>query len=256
MSQSPYVRSLVFVDPGDLHFAVDDAGQHTARFQVLLMAIGDNGQVLDGRRREVSLALSDQNFRLVQERGVVVALKTLAKEPGPYQMRAAVEDLTSKTVGSASQFLEVPAVGRGRLALSGVLLKGDAESTPIQGEPNRDTASGLADAVLFETEVRVLLPGVEAVYAYEIYDGLKDADPKLEMAAAVIRDGKVVYQSPFTPVTASPKVDGKMRAIPIAGKLALGSDMPAGRYTLEVIVRGPKGKKLERKQWLDFEIRR
>jgi len=75
-------------------------------------------------------------------------------------------------------------------------------------------------------------------------------------AAAVIRDGKVVYQSPFTPVTASPKVDGKMRAIPIAGKLALGSDMPAGRYTLEVIVRGPKGKKLERKQWLDFEIRR
>ena len=256
VATGPYVRSLVFVDPGDLHFAVDDAGQHTARFQVLLMAIGDNGQVLDGRRREVSLALSDQNFRLVQERGVVVALKTLAKEPGPYQMRAAVEDLTSKTVGSASQFLEVPAVGRGRLALSGVLLKGDAESTPIQGEPNRDTASGLADAVLFETEVRVLLPGVEAVYAYEIYDGLKDADPKLEMAAAVIRDGKVVYQSPFTPVTASPKVDGKMRAIPIAGKLALGGDMPAGRYTLEVIVRGPKGKKLERKQWLDFEIRR
>jgi hypothetical protein len=32
--------------------------------------------------------------------------------------------------------------------------------------------------------------------------------------------------------------------------------MPAGRYTLEVIVRGANGKKVERKQWLDFEIRR
>ena len=252
----PYVRSLVFVDPGDLHFAVDDVGQHTARFQVLLMAIGDNGQVLDGRRREVSLVLTDQNFRLVQERGVVVALRTLAGEPGPYQMRAAVEDLTTKTVGSASQFLEVPAVGRGRLALSGVLLKGDAESSPIEDESNRDASSGLADAVLFEPEVRVLSPGMQAVYAYEIYDGLNDADPNLQMAAAVIRDGKVVYQGPFTPVTASPKTKDKMRVIPVAGQLALGRDMPAGRYTLEVMVRGPKGKKLERKQWLDFEIRR
>ena len=33
-------------------------------------------------------------------------------------------------------------------------------------------------------------------------------------------------------------------------------DMPAGPYTLEVIVRGKDGQKLERKQWLDFEIRR
>ncbi len=252
----PYVRSLVFVDPGDLHFAVDDTGQHTAHFQVLLMAIGDNGQVLDGRRREVSLALSDQNFRLVQERGIVVSLRTLAREPGPYQMRAAVEDLTSKIVGSASQFLEVPAVGRGRLALSGVLLKGDTESSPIHGESNRDGASGLADAVLFEPEVRVLPPGVQAVYAYEIYDGLKDDNPDLQMATALIRDGKVVYQSPFTPVTASPKSGAKIRTIPIAGKLTLDRDMPAGPYTLEVIVRGPKEKKLERKQWLDFEIRR
>ena len=53
----------------------------------------------------------------------------------------------------------------------------------------------------------MLSPGGQAVYAYEIYDGLKDDDPNLQMAAAVIRDGKVVYQSPFTPVTASPKTD-------------------------------------------------
>ncbi len=42
----------------------------------------------------------------------------------------------------------------------------------------------------------------------------------------------------------------------ISGQLALGKDMPAGWYTLEVIVRGKDEGKLERKQWLDFEIRR
>jgi hypothetical protein len=40
-----YVRSLVFIDPGDLHFEVDATGKHTARFQVLVMAIGDNGKL-------------------------------------------------------------------------------------------------------------------------------------------------------------------------------------------------------------------
>lgn len=252
----PYVRSLLFIDPNDLHFDAE-TGRHTARFQVLLMAIGDNGQLVDSWRREVPLALTDENFRLLSERGIVVTVRSAVREPGPYQMRVAVEDLTSKAVGSASQFLEVPEVGRGRLALSGVLLKGTtgAESTTIQSESNPNVAPGLADAVLLEPEVRVLSPGVEAVYVYEIYDGLKDADPALEMSAAVIRDGKVVYQGPFTPVKASPKSGDALRTIPIAGKLTLGRDMPAGPYTLEVIVRGRDGKKLERRQWVDFEVR-
>ena len=203
------------------------------------------------------LALTDQNFQRINEHGLVVTVRTAARETGPYQMRAAVEDLNSNAIGSASQFLEVPQVGRGRLALSGVLLKGDAESDGprIDVDPISDSPSGLVDGVLLEPEVRVLSRGDRAFYAYEIYDGLKDDNPDLQMATAVIRDGKVVYQSPFTPVTASPKSGGKMRAIPIAGTLALGSDMPAGSYTLQVTVRGRNTRKLERKQWLDFEIR-
>ena len=76
------------------------------------------------------------------------------------------------------------------------------------------------------------------------------------MGTALLREGKVVYQSPFSPVKTGPRADAKVRAIPVAGKLALGKDMPAGPYTLEVIVRGKDAKKLERRQWLDFEVRR
>jgi hypothetical protein len=253
-----YVRSLLFIDPGDLHFDVDQTGKHTARFQVLVMGVSDNGRVIDAWRREVPLALTDQTFQLIKERGIVVTVRTAAKEPGPYQMRAAVADLASKHVGSAAQFLEVPQVGGGRLALSGVLLKGvtESESARTGDEPNAGSPVGLVDAVLLEPELRIFSPGDKAVYAFEIYDGLKDDNPDLQMATAVIRDGKVVYQSPFAPVTASPRSAGTMRVIPVAGTLELGSDMSAGPYTLEVTVRGPNAKKLERKQWLDFEIRR
>jgi hypothetical protein len=111
--------------------------------------------------------------------------------------------------------------------------------------------------VLLEPQVRVLEPGTEAVYAYEIYDGLKPADAEnLQMATTLLRDGRVVYQSAFSAVTPPARQRGKVRAIPIAGKLALGRDMPAGAYTLEVIVRGNDRAKLERRQWLDFEVRR
>jgi hypothetical protein len=173
-------------------------------------------------------------------------------------VRAAVRDLDTKLTGSASQFLEVPKVGSGRLALSGVLLKGVREASVASIDADAGGGpEGLAESVLLEPEVRVLEPGTDAVYAYEIYDGLKPEDAgHLQMATALLREGKVVYQSPFSPVTATPRAGKKLRAIPIAGKLALGKDTPAGPYTLEVIVRGKDGRKLERKQWLDFEIRR
>jgi VWFA-related protein len=257
--QGGYVRSLLFIDTSDLHFDEDQPGRHTATFQVNLLAIGDNGEVLAELRRLVPVALDDEQFQLAKRRGIVYNVRTRVKEPGGYQMRAAVRDVNTTRTGSASQYLEVPKVGAGRLALSGVLLKGlaDAEAASASGAVQNAAPEGLVETVLLEPQVRVLEPGTDAVYAYEIYDGLKPQEAaQLQMGTALLRDGKVVYESPFAPVTASPRGGAKVRAIPVAGKLALGKDMPPGPYTLEVIVRGKDAKKLERRQWLDFEIRR
>ena len=47
---------------------------------------------------------------------------------------------------------------------------------------------------------------------YEIYDGLKSADAgSLQMATALLRDGRVVYQSPFAAVT-TPGTPGRQGA--------------------------------------------
>jgi VWFA-related protein len=254
-----YVRSLLFIDAADLQWGEDTPGRHTAAFQVNMLAIGDNGQVLAEWRRLVPVALTDEQFRLSQERGIVYSVRTQVKEPGAYQMRAAVGDANTQMVGSASQYIEVPKVGNGRVALSGVLLKGVADREDASAPRTADDAAraGLTDAVLLEPQVRVLEAGTEAVYAYEIYDGLKPAEgDSLQMGTALLRDGRVVYQSAFAPVTAPARRGRKVRAIAIAGKLALGGDMPAGAYTLEVIVRGKDQAKLERRQWLDFEVRR
>jgi hypothetical protein len=84
---------------------------------------------------------------------------------------------------------------------------------------------------------------------------LKSTADGLETAIALLRDGRLVYQGPFAPVTAGPRHGQAVRAIPVTGTLALGADMPTGSYTLGVIVRGKDAKTLERRQWIDFEIR-
>jgi hypothetical protein len=254
-----YVRSLLFVDSGDLQWDEDTPGRHTATFQLNMLAVGDNGEVLGEWRRLVPVALNDEQFKQSQERGILYSVRTRIKEPGAYQMRAAVRDVNTKATGSASQFIEVPKVGAGRLALSGVLLKGvvGADNASAADTLSAAAPAGLTDTALLEPQVRILEPGTEAVYAYEIYDGLKPEETRgLQMATALLRDGRVVYQSPFAPVITPPRHAGKVRAIPIAGKLALGADMPAGAYTLEVIVQGKDAQRIDRRQWLDFEVRR
>ena len=247
-----YIRSLLFIEPVNLQWDEDTPGRHTATFQVNMLAIGDNGQVLAEWRRLVPVALNDEQFTLSRQGGILYSVRMGVKEPGAYQVRVAVRDANTKATGSASQYVEVPSVGAGRLAVSGVLLKGLAA-------PDTGSAPGLTgetEAVFIQPQVRILEPGTEAVYAYEIYDGLKPADGgTLQMATTLLRDGRVLYQSPFAPVATVPRQGHKIRTIPIAGKLALGADLADGPYTLEVIVRSD-ARKLERRQYLNFDVRR
>jgi hypothetical protein len=162
------------------------------------------------------------------------------RDPGGYQIRAAVLDKATAKVGSGSQFVEVSRVGVRRLAVSSVVMKG--ESATAQAEPT----------------VRIFRPGSQAVYAYEIYAGVKRGDD-LFTSCALLRDGRAVYVSPATPVRLD---DGAgdaqtLRVIPIGGTLSLARDLPVGRYSLQVTVAAQHGAHphLRASQWVDFELR-
>ncbi|HZA36006.1 MAG TPA: hypothetical protein VE505_13800, partial [Vicinamibacterales bacterium] len=96
----------------------------------------------------------------------------------------------------------------------------------------------------------------DVVYAYEIYDGL-DADnaAHLEMSTSLLRDGRVLYESPWSAVRARPRT-GDTRVIPIAGRLSLGADVPHGPYTLQVSVsQNENGRRRMRADgWVDLEV--
>jgi hypothetical protein len=179
------------------------------------------------------------------------------KTPGAYQVRVGVRDTRSAAVGSASHFLEIPKVGTGRLALSGVLVRDAGNGRADErATPPADDGAGAVRATLGEPSLRIFQHGTDVVYAYEIYDGLGAAQAaQLEMSTSLLRDGRVLYESPWSAVRAQPRT-ADTRVIPIAGRLSLGADVPNGPYTLQVSVsQNDRGRRRVRADgWVDLEV--
>ena len=151
-----------------------------------------------------------------------------------YQVRAAVLDERSQALGASAQFIEVPRVGPGRLALSSVVLAvADDAGQPL--------------STVFPRRSRLQYRGT-------IYDGRR-GDGGVATQATVLRDGRPVYTSPPAPVAATPAT-AEVAALPFAGTLALGDDLEPGAYTLQVSVSPAEGAKGPRVvQLVDFDVR-
>jgi hypothetical protein len=252
----PSVQSMFFIDANDIAFSVTDTGHRVAQMDLALFVVADNGLITATSRRSISMDLSADQYNDALKHGLVYRSRLFVDRPGAYQIRAAIRDLTTGRAGSGSQFLEIPEVGKGKLALSGVLLKGLSASATIEPDTLDVASNSLSAETLLGPTIRILHPGAKAIYAYEIYDGLGDT-ANLQMSATLIRNGKEVYRSAAEPVKAPP-ADKKVRVISIGGSLDLGKDMPSGPYSLQVDVSRQRNGRVDRRasQWVDFEVRR
>jgi VWFA-related protein len=246
-----YVRSLFFIDPAALTFVDGPDGRKDADLTLLLLGIGDNGRAVGQARLQVPLRLDPDAYRLLQQRGLLYSARLPMKSAGGYQLRAAVQDDRSKAVGSSSQFVQVPKVGKGELALSGVVMMDVASTaTPARAA----TPDGLSDGVLGEPAVRIFTPGSDVAYTCEIYDGRGDA--RAVATATLLRDGRPIYTSPASAVAAGIRRGSAVRAVPVGGRLTLGQGLSPGRYTLQVSVApGDAPARTQASQWTEFEVR-
>ena len=174
-------------------------------------------------------------------------------KPGPYLVRAALRDPTTGGSGSAQQFVEVPDLAGGHLALSGILLREDAAqpaaaSLPHSPAPGQDLTSGAAR--------RIFRRGTAVFYGYDIFNARSGVGrPELETHTRLFHDGEQV------PVenreTLDTGADGGETPRPrVGGRLTLVQDMTPGEYVLQVIVTDKlaSGKFRTATQSMDFEI--
>jgi VWFA-related protein len=284
--QGAFVRSLIHIDGRDLTFRRQPDGTYKSVIDVVALTFGAKGMVVNEANVTHTVAVTERAYKQIQEAGLLYNMVVPTKKPGGYQFRIAVRDTSSERTGSASQYVEVPDVKKGRLALSGIVLKSAASShaaAPSAGlskrpaparAPEPVTAAEAATAAPTgppEDEgpasppsdpqgspaVRRFRRGASVDYGFYIYNAKPDRPggrAHLQTQMRLYRDGKLVYDGPVQPFDAQPQnAQGDVGA---GGQLRLGTNLAPGEYALQMVVTDLLAREKHRvtAQWVDFEI--
>ena len=267
-----FMRSILHIDARDLTFTDEPNGWHKCVVDVLAITFGDNGVLVDQKGRTYTLTLPDEMYKHALRDGLVYNVAVPIKKPGAYQLRMSLRDTSSERIGAASQFIEAPDLKKDRLALSGIVMRGENPGKPTSpsGPAGQPGANQPANSAPSQSQEGVEQGNAEAspavrhfsrdmlmVYSFMIFNAHLDKAtnaPQLTTQVRLFRDGKPVFtgkENPFKLANAS-----DLKRLLAGGVIQLGTDLPPGEYVFQVIVNDPLASEKHRTatQWIDFEI--
>jgi VWFA-related protein len=265
-----FVRSLLYIEGQDLTFTDEAEGWHKAVFDVLAVTFGEDGRIIDQISKTHTLRVRGEVYERVRKNGFDYPIILPIKKAGAYQLRTAIRDAASERVGSASQFINVPDVGKNQLTLSGLILSGVdpvharselPENATTSGTPSTSPPGSAAGDVSDQVDpeagpaVRRFRNGMVLHYSFLIYNArLANAAAQLQIQVRLLREGQPVFIGKAQPFNVSNQAD--LKRLATGGSLRLGTDMSPGEYILQVTVTDALAKDKYRRatQWLDFEI--
>jgi VWFA-related protein len=251
-----YIRALVYIDPKDLKFTETGDGKRKASFDLIAMTFGDNGVPIDKVSKNYSMEITERAYQYLLKKGFVYDLPVPVKKAGAYQFRIALRDTNGDTVGSASQFIEVPNLKKTKLALSNLIL--DAFSPDEWKKVGVGQDQQISEKSVFtDSTIRRYAQGSVLQYVYVIYNFKNDkvqTPPQMQSKMRLIRDGKVVFEGNQTPISTAGQTD--LRRIQASGALTFGKNLEAGNYVLQIVVFDTSEGKKPRTatQFVEFEI--
>lgn len=253
-AKGSYLNTLLFIGAGGLTFTDEPEGWHKAVIDVVAMTFGENGEAVDTSDRKYTIRLRGAAYEEGQK-GLLYSVRHPVKKAGAYQMRVVVRDEGSERVGSASQFIEVPDVGKGRLTLSTIMVQ---QQEPDEKPTGSDTPEGRVAArdIQGSAAVRSFRQGETVLYACEVLNAKADgAQPQVESQIRLFRDGKQIFEGkPMAVTNANPT---GARVLLAGGHVRLGPSTAPGDYVLQLTVTDRLAKEGRRTaaQWVDFEVR-
>lgn len=256
------MRSLLHIKASDLTFTKNPDGSHQSVIDLVAMTFGDNGIVVDQMGYTHTLRLSPTAYENSVKHGVTYTINVPIKKPGAYQLRTALRDVASNQIGSASQFVEVPNLGKKRLVLSGIM----SHAVDAKNYQQRASASAndgiIADqkdeaaTQMSNAARRQFKAGSIVEYGLAIYNAQTDKTGKPQVVTQVklFRNGQLVFAGKDLSLDAAKQTD--VKRLEMTGAVQLGSQMDQGEYVLQVIVIDMLRKDKHRiaTQWNDFEV--
>ena len=243
----PMVDSVLHFDPRGFSFIHDLQDVYHGAVQLRLAAYRDDGLSTIPLERDYKLTLRPAEYRFGMENGLSFTFQIRLPALGAWQIRAVVSDGASDRMGSATQFVEIPNVRQGGLALSGMILRADA---PAAGSAPADPRG--------EADVRIFKPGHGCTFFYSVFNALTGPDKQtaLEVKTSIFAGGRAVFEGKPGRVSFAGVARGAHQQI--TGHLTLDPQIGPGDYVLQVTVRdtlAPPAQPRTATQFTDFQIR-
>ena len=241
--EGAFVSSWLHVDSKGLVFADEEQGWKKAEIEVWAAAFGEKPEPKQEKREVFSVRVRGKSFEKVLRDGLVCKLRLPAEKPGPYQLRVVVHDRDSGRIGTANRFLQIPDIQAGRLALSGIVVRG---SEPDSKPPETD-----------DMALRRFRPGTLLNYALYIYNAQLDQatrNPQLETQVRLFREGQEIYSGSRKAFDLNGKIEDSV--LMGSGYLQLGSEMRSGHYAMQYTVTDRLADDGDGtvSQWIDFQV--
>ena len=253
--QGSWIKGLLHVDAGSLQFT-EDADIHRATVDVVTMLDGGGLAEPDFRSDTVTMRFSPATYQTAMKNGIDFTFFHQARKPGPYKLKVVLRDNSSQEIGSASQFIEVPDLGRKALALSGIMMNAENQRAAASA-PGQTEAQAVDDDPGFGPAVRIFPRRSKVLFAYQVLNAKTNQRnlPELDLQTRLFRDGKEMYAG--VPIPFDPTGQSDVTHMEVEHQLTLGSALPPGEYVLQIIVTDKLARKkaATASQSTDFEIR-
>ena len=245
--RGPVVDAVIHFDARQISVIHDMQDMYQGSLQLRTAAYTDDGRSTVPMMTASKIAMRPAEYRYGIEHGLRLSFQITLPAPGAWQIRAVVADGTSDRLGSATQFVEIPNVKLGSLAMSGLLLRGET--------PAGTTASADPNAA---ADVRIFKAGGRYTFSYSVFGALagKDRQSLLEVHTRIFAEGRVVFDGEAKRVTFGETPANARRQV--SGQLNLEPLMASGDYVLQVTVRdllAPAGESRTATQFTDFQLR-
>ncbi|HEX6125843.1 MAG TPA: VWA domain-containing protein [Pyrinomonadaceae bacterium] len=253
----PYIRSFLHIDAKSLKFSDEPEGWKKASFDVAAVTFGDNGLQVESIESKYTIKARGVTYTSMLERGFVYVLIMPVKTHGTYQYRVAVRDSETGKIGSASQIIEVPELGKNKLTLSSLAVE-DVSMATWQNISAGKVGTGpgkiqVPSTLLYDTVLRQFKAGTVLRYGFEAYNAKAEGSalPKLETRARILQNNSVVIEGNLNKVDVSSQKDP--RRVRVSGAILLKDTLQPGDYVLQLMTFDRAGKQTAM-QLFPFEI--
>jgi VWFA-related protein len=208
----------LIIDPKKLRFE-QAAGKQQVDVDIAGFVFDQFGKLRGGFSETLQPSLTAEEYSRISKDGLPYAAQATLP-PGAYQIRIAVRDNKTESIGTLSRYLEIPDLSKGRLTASSLLLAAVPAGETKAEAPTPITAN------------RQMSRKQDLRYAVIIYNAkLKDGHPQVRTQMTISQNGQVLFKQPEEAVTPA----GKDALLIQWGQLGLGGVKP-GRYTMTMVV--------------------